>query len=134
MSISDALGQRLDDANLGYQIAWPNKKSDDPLKVPYLIYEYVPTSRRDHSLAGGSAIARGYVQISVVTKKNTFEADDETVANAVTNVFDRADPAKAVIIDSGLKIKMGDSQVLRSYPDAVNWRTPVRIQFTAFKA
>lgn len=134
MSISKALGQRLEDANLGYQISWPNKRSENRLKVPYLIYEFISTSRQDRSLAGGSAITRGYLQISVVTKEGGFETEGREIAEAVADIFDRANPAKAAIIDSGLKIKMGDSQVLRSYSDSVNWRTPVRINFTAMKA
>lgn len=132
--IGKALGRKLDEANLGLHIVWENEHIPPGQKLPYLIFEYVPVSRRDRSLAGGSARAQGFAQITVVSEKGQFATEGRRIAEDVAAVFDRADPARQQIIGEGVKIIIGDSAVQRSYPDAKSWRTPVQINVTAMKA
>lgn len=132
--IGVALGKCLDTANLGHPIIWENKDIPPGHITPYLIYEFVPTGRRDRSLTGGSARSTGFVQVTVVTKRNSFATEGRKIAEQVAAVFDRAGPQKRQITQDGVKITLGDSAVQRSYPDGVNWRTPVQINFSATKA
>lgn len=132
--ISNALGQQLEAANLGHKIVWENQKLPSAQARPYLVFEYVPASRRDRSLKGGSPITRGFVQITVVSKRNKFATVAKQIAESVAAVFDRSDPAKAIITSGGLKITLGDTFVAKGFPDDLSWRTPVRINFTAMKA
>lgn len=129
-----ALGKRLEDASLGHAIIWENQDIPPGQSTPYLIYEFVPTGRRDRSLAGGSVQASGFLQITVVTAKGNFATEGRRIAEEVAAVFDRADPQKRQITQDGVTIIMGDSAVQRSYPDGANWRTPLQVKFTARKA
>lgn len=133
-AIANGIGKRLEEAGLGYFILWENRDLPAGQAKPYLVFEYVPVSRRDRSNAGGSVQTRGYVQVTVVSAKGEFATEGRQIAEAVAAVFDRSDPAKAILFEDGMKIIMGDSAVLRGYPDDVSWRTPVRINFTAMKA
>lgn len=132
--IAKAVGQKLEEANLGYAIIWENENIPAGIKEPYLIFEYVPVNRQDKSLAGGSARARGFVQVTVVSKKSEFATKGRSIAENVAKVFDRANPAKRQIDQDGVRITMGDSAVQRSYPTAKSWRTPVQINLTATSA
>lgn len=128
-----ALGRKLDEADLGHLIVWENDNLPAGQDKPYLIFEYVPTSRTDRSLVGGSAREAGFVQITVMSKKGKFANEGRAIAEAVADVFDRSKPGNAQIIEGGVKIIIGNAAVLQPYPDGPTWRTPVQINVSATK-
>lgn len=129
--IADAIGRRLHEANLGYPIFWENQEIPAGQAKPFLVFEYVPVSRRDISLTGGAPRISGFVQFTVISEKGQFATNGRRIAEQVAAVFDRADPAKATVQAGALKIKFGDTMVMQPYPDDAHWRTPVQVRFTA---
>lgn len=98
--------------------------------VPYLWAEIVPTSRPDASMRGGQPVARGYMMVTVVGKLGEFGSVTRRLADQLVRHFS----ARLHLPSTGLKVIIGNAEVLRPYPDEVSWRQPVRIPYTAIKA
>lgn len=141
--IANGLGQALDDAMLGYPVVWENRYLRDgsgnlvevPSKaqMPYLVVEFVRTSRRNRALAGGvpkkgSQVSEGFMQITVVSERDAFASAATGIADDVADVFT---PATSITITGG-KITITDfPTVIQGFPDDVSWRVPVRVPYRA---
>ena len=123
--IANAMGQRLITPAIG-AVVWENKDAE-PAK-PYLVFEIIPTETTDPTLAGGSARHVGYVQVSVVADTDQFNAPALALAGTVASRY-----------PYGLRLPAGTGQITitkpphvqRGYPDGINWRVPVRIDYQA---
>lgn len=120
-----AIAQRLSAANLA-TLVWPNR--DTAPAVPYIIFDHVPVGAEDRTLAGGALALSGYVMMTVATALNGYATPGETLAASVVALF-----------PYGLRLNLADGkvlirkppEVLRGFPDAVVWRTPVKVTYLA---
>ena len=124
--ISKALGRRISDVNLGYPLAWENKNFGD--KRPFLVFELVPISSQDNTLAGGFEIHRGFMQISVVAELNKFSNDADDIADEVAALFPKA---LKIPITGGTITIIAPAFIGQGYRDGSDWRVPVRVDYEA---
>jgi hypothetical protein len=124
--IANALGQRLAAAPSLGTIAWPNDGTTPT--APYLVFDHVPVSRVDRTLAGGGEIAEGYVMIGVVAALNEFATPANVIADAIAARFPYA---LRLSFTGGTIVITQPPVILRGYPDDANWRVPVRINYRA---
>lgn len=123
--IAHAMEQRLVTPAIG-AVVWENKDAE-PAK-PYLVFEIIPTETTDKTIAGGSPRHVGYVQVSVVADTDQFNAPALALAGTVASRY-----------PYGLRLTAGTGQITitkpphvqRGYPDGINWRVPVRIDYQA---
>lgn len=124
--ISKALGSRIATANLGYPLAWENKNFGD--KKPFLVFELVPVSSQDNTLAGGFEIHTGFMQVSVVAELNKFSNEADDIADEVASLFPKA---LKMPITGGTITIMAPAFVGQGYRDVSDWRVPVRVDYEA---
>ena len=125
--IANALESRLALAPSLGLIVWENKDAAPP-PAPYLIFENVRTTAEDATLAGGAYTSSGYLMISVVSKTDVFATAATALADNIAERF-----------AYGLRLSAGTGHVLitkppfilKGYPDGVNFRVPVRIDYSA---
>lgn len=122
--IETAFGQRLSTPAIA-PVVWPNKAAA-PAK-PYITVAHYPVSRDSAAISGnGGRIDRGYFLLTVVAESNGFT----TTANG------KADEI-AARFPMGLKLAVGTRflrisrppQFAQGYPDAADWRQPVRVDY-----
>lgn len=123
--IANALGQRLDAGAIGV-VVWENQDAQPAL--PYLTFEHIPTETMDETIAGGSARHIGYVQITVVAATNEFNGPALAIASSIAARFPYGQRLTA---GSGQITITKPPHVQRGYPDGINWRVPVRIDYQA---
>lgn len=126
VDISNAMGQHLVNAGLGFPIVWENR--DATPRAPYLTYEYVPTRRRELSLSGGAPVSEGYVQITVVSESGEYATAAWGIADDILDAFM---PMSRLQI-TGADIVMGAGRAIPGYPDGVHYRIAVRIPYAAY--
>lgn len=126
--IANVLGQRLVMAPSIATVIFENK--DAMPALPYIWAEIVPTSRVDRSMCGGSAISRGFMVATIIAPLNQFATPARALADLIVSRF----PARLSLSITGGKVIIGDVEPMPGFPDAVSWRQPVRINWTAIKA
>lgn len=126
--IANALGQRLAMVPTIATVIFENR--DAMPALPYIWAEIVPTSRLDRSMVGGSAISRGFMIATIIAPLNKFATPARAMADLIIARF----PARLILPIAGGKVIIGDVEPLQGYPDAVAWRQPVRINYTATRA
>ncbi len=129
--IANALGQVLYTAALGYPIAWEGQEIM-PAR-PYLMFEVVPTSRRNYPVAGLGPISDGFVQVNVKVRtsdKPTAATQARQIAQSIMDLF----PANTSLAITDGNIVLGDSGVKQGYADGVGWSLPVQIKYKALAA
>lgn len=126
--IANAMGQRL--ALLPAIAVTVFENANTVPALPYIWAEMVPTSRIDASIAGGSAVSRGYMMATVIVPMNGFATRGRQMADQIIARF----PARLILPITGGKVIIGDAQIVKAYPDGVAWRQPVRVNYTAIKA
>ena len=126
--ISEALCRRLVEALPQYSVLQENR--DNLPAQPYLITEIVRVSKTDATLAGGKPVHRGYLQVTVVSETDAFNAEGLAIAEEAAAVFPYA-----------LRIPAGDGEIViqkppqveQAFRDGPDWRTPVRVDYEAGK-
>jgi len=125
--ISNALEARLAMAPALGLIVWENKDATPP-PAPYLIFENVRTTTTDETLTGGATIHAGYLMISVVHQTDAFA----TIATELADdIAERFPYGLRLTIGTGHATIIKPPSVLKGYPDGVNYRVPVRIDYEA---
>ena len=76
----------LNDAALGYPIAWPNVKFTDTDDI-YLQVEHFPNRGIDETLSGQQVISQGLFQVSVIGKQGDGVQKSVEIAEEVAAVF-----------------------------------------------
>jgi len=128
-AIANALGQRLMTLDPALPVAWPNKDLPAGTAHPYLVFDLVPVSRTDDTTTADAPITRGFVQIAVMTKINSFASQGMNIAEDVAALFPNG--RKEAI--TGGTLETGQAKVEDDgYPDGPHWRTPVRIPYMAY--
>ena len=132
-AIANALVQRFEVRPLLWDmvVVAENKSiTIDKSKMPFIETQIVPTSRTDRSMRGGSPISRGFMMATIVAPKNQFATPARELADLIISIF----PARLVLPITGGRVIIGDVEPMPGYPDAVSWRQPVRIRYSALKA
>jgi hypothetical protein len=122
--IETALGQRLATMTACPPIAWPNKDVN-PAR-PFLFVQHVPTPRAARQLQGSGYIGGGALMVTIVTARDKFATQANTIAQSVIDRFPQ-----------GLRLSAGNGTVLIHKPaepmpafqDGPDWRQPVRIAY-----
>jgi hypothetical protein len=127
-AIENALGQRLATLTPARPIVWPNKDAPAGIAKPYMIFDPVRVGRTDATIAGGAAIARGYVVVTVVAPVDAFSGPALTVADGIAALF----PYGLRISSAAGRITIiKPPEILRAFRDGPDWRQPVRIDYEA---
>jgi len=127
--IANALGQRLLTLDPALPVAWPNKDLPAGTAHPYLIFDLAPVSRTDDTTTADAPITRGFVQVAVMTKINSFASQGMSIAEDVAALF----PNGLKLTITGGTLETGQAEVQDDgYPDGPHWRTPVRIPYMAY--
>lgn len=122
--IETALGQHLEQMTDAPDIAWPNK--DFTPNGLYVEFRHVPNTRTDAVISGGFPIQIGIALLTVVTAKDQFTSEANTVAQ---NIADRFPKATRLTAGDG-KVVISDSASLATpFVDGVYWRQPVRVPY-----
>lgn len=125
--ISQTLGQRLAGMTDCPPIAWENKDAS-PAR-PYLAVEMVRVSRRAPGLSGGAVIARGFMQVTVVTAVDKWAYPAERLAQQVADRFPKA---LRLAGPSGGYVTVTEApDIKQGYRDGPDWRVPVQIDYWA---
>ena len=125
--IQKVLGQRLAATpNIG-TIVWPNKDASLPER-PYIVVDFVTTSREDDTLAGTATVETGFAMISVVSDLNTFATEGLTLAQTIADRFPKA---LRLPITGATVLITKPSEIKQAYRDGVYWRTPVQVNYRA---
>jgi hypothetical protein len=122
--IETAVGQHLSAITDVPDIAWPN--DDFTPSGPYIEFRHAPNDSIDDTISGGFEYQTGLFLLTVVTKKNDFTTDANTLASKVKAQF-----------PYGLRLSAGDGTVLINrptspgtpFPDGAYWRQPLRISY-----
>ncbi|QDP53959.1 MAG: hypothetical protein GOVbin2937_36 [Prokaryotic dsDNA virus sp.] len=128
--ISKALGQYLMGMADAPPIYWENQNVPEGTARPYLSVQMVRVSRRNPDLAGGSAgtIARGYMQITIVSDLDQFATSAEETADAIAAYFVKGTKLE----ESGGKVTIMEApSILPALRDGSDWRVPVQIDYWA---
>lgn len=123
--IQNALGQRLTATPGIPTIVWPNKDTNLPAR-PYVVVDFVPTSRTDATLGGTVTIENGFVMVTVVSDLDAFATEGLTLAQAIA---DRFPIALRLSITGATVLIHKPSEIKQGYRDGPYWRTPVRIAY-----
>jgi hypothetical protein len=124
--IENALGQRLALAPSLGTIVYPNDHSN-PAR-PYLVFQHVPVSRSDNTIAGSKAIARGYAVVTIVADRGKFATPANVTAAAIMARFPKG-LRLTVGTDSIVVTKPPEVSPPGGYTDGTDWRLPVRIDY-----
>lgn len=122
--IETAIGKHLADMTDCPPIAWPNK--DFTPAGTYLEFRHAPNERRDDTISGGYAYQIGIALVTVVTARDGFTTEANTIAQKVADRFTKA-----------LRLTAGSGDVLINAPaslgtgfvDGVYWRQPITISY-----
>ncbi len=122
--IEAAIGKHLADMTDCPPIAWPNK--DFTPAGTYLEFRHAPNERRDDTISGGYAYQIGIALVTVVTARDGFTSEANTIAQAVADRFPKA-----------LRLTAGSGKVVINAPaspgsgfvDGVYWRQPIVINY-----
>lgn len=126
--ISQALGQHLASMTDVPSIVWENKDSTAGKAKPYLVVQNVRTGRTDDTLDGVAPISRGYLMVTVVEEKNKFATPAEVLADSIAAWF----PQGTELPITGAMVTITTpSNVKPGFSDDINWRIPVRINYSA---
>lgn len=85
--ILQAFFTALDDAALGYPIAWPNVNFDPPASGVWLVVSHFPNRGIDDSLSSQNIIRQGIFQVSIMGRQNDGIFNLEQAAAEVAAVF-----------------------------------------------
>jgi len=128
--ISKALGQYLMGMADAPPIYWENQNVPEGTARPYLSVQMVRVSRRNPDLSGGSAgtIARGYMQVTVVSDLDQFATSSEETADAIAAHFVKGTKLE----ENGGKVTIMEApSILPALRDGSDWRVPVQIDYWA---
>lgn len=122
--IETALGQHLGGMTDCPPIAWPNK-----VFTPnglYLEFRHSPNERLDQTLGGKFPYQTGLVLVTVVTAKDQFTGEANTVAQSIADRF-----PKSLRLSAGAgKVLINEPTALAApFQDGAYWRQPVRIAY-----
>lgn len=123
-AIETALGQRLDAAAIA-PVIFPNRETAAP--VPSILFEHLPTVRRDDTLAGGGEVAEGYAVMACLTTRDAFSTAGLAMAEEVRALFPYA--SRLALAGGRALVITAPPRVLPGYPDGDAWRTPVRVDY-----
>lgn len=128
--IRAALGKRLQTLANAPPITWPGKPA--LREAPYLVVEFVAAGRSGISLGAAGNRQPGYMQVTVVTKPDAFEAQATTWADAITAVF----PKGLRLTEGGTSVEIPQPASIagQGYSDGAHWRLPVRVPYLALSA
>ena len=115
-----AIKARIDNGDLAYPVAWPNRKSD-PAR-PFVLFDHVPTNWENVTIDGSETRADGYVIFAVCIADGVFTNQAEQIADMIAGWF-----PPSLRIGGGVCITDGGH--LRGYSDGIGWREPVRIDY-----
>lgn len=139
--IATALGQILETIDPPLPIVWPGKDAPPQSTRPYLIFDFVPVSRRDRTLTGGGDIATGFAMVTIMSEPG-LPIWSSTVRNnngglvlscgAIARVIRTLYPYPLYLPIAGGAVTVSQPpEVMQGYPDGPHWRTPVRIPYSA---
>lgn len=125
--IQTALGQRLAATPGIPAIVWPNRDTILP-ELPYLVADFVQTSRADATLGGTATVENGFLMVTVVSELDAFATDGLTIAQTVADRF----PMALRLPITGAKVLITQPpQIKQGYRDGPHWRTPVQVNYRA---
>lgn len=126
--IETALGQRLHALSPSYPIAWLNKDYDPKAAnaVPYIEFAHIPTARTDASIDGSLTVQSGIALLTVVTARDAFSTQGNTIANAVAALFPYG---LRIPVTGGTVMITKPADPVAGFGDGVYWRQPVRVNY-----
>lgn len=126
--IETALGQRLDTLDPSYPIAWPNKDFDPKAagNLPYIEFQHVPTLRSDESIDASLTVQTGIALMTVVTARDAFTGQANTIAQAVADLFSYG---LRLSVTGGTVMIAKPADPVPGFTDGVYWRLPVRVNY-----
>ena len=129
MNVNDlekAIGQRLLTISPAPNVAWPNK--DYSGAVPYVEFRHVPNGILNETIDGSFSRMQGIFLLTVVTERDKFTADANTIAWSIVDAFTiglrlPTDGGGGVVVSQSTDLAPG-------FVDGIYWRQPVRVFYT----
>lgn len=128
--IRTALGKQLEAIDDIPPILWPGKPA--LTAAPYIVVEFVSSGRTGLTIGGKAERQGGYMQATVVTKADAFEAEALTWADAIGAQFPKG--LRLTEGETSVEIPQPPSIAGQGYPDGAHWRMPVRVPYLALSA
>lgn len=130
--VAEGIKARLENANLGYDIAFPNVDYPAPGQTkqwPRLRVEWAASNNRNQFIKGDAAeFQQGRVSIAVITEQGKGETVPNQIAAQVKALF----PDNLSIPMPSCVIRITDPcDVIGGYRDGPNWRVPVMVKYEA---
>lgn len=122
--IETAVGQHLAGMANCPPIAWPNK--DFTPSGTYIEFRHAPNDRIDNTIDGIGAYQMGLVLLTVVSAKDKYTTESNTLAGRIMDRFPK-----------GLRLDAGPAAVLiyapaspgTGFPDGAYWRQPITVPY-----